>query len=75
MRSISVHKIKSKLVLFWAQKKIQKRKSEYSEFSKFEFLADLSFLLRLKYKDFRIIFLHTCRSHNDLRQDFLSNFF
>jgi hypothetical protein len=34
------------------------------------FLADLSFLLSLKYNEFWIEFFHTNRSHNDLHQDF-----
>jgi hypothetical protein len=52
--------------------------SEYSEqctVSKFKFLADLSFLLRLKYEKFCIDFLHTSRSHNDLYQDLFLDFF
>jgi hypothetical protein len=39
------------------------------------FLADLSFLLSLKYNEFWIEFFHTSRFYNDLHQDFLFRFF
>jgi hypothetical protein len=78
MRSTSVQKINHKLIVFWAQQKWQI--SQNFKLSKCALFTrsrsmHLSFLLSLKYYEFRVDFLHISSSHNFPHQDFLSRIF